>query len=186
MLDPWVGRIPWRRKWQPTPVFWPGEPHGQRSLADCSPWGCKESDTAECACGLTRTHTYMCKYIDSQAHPKPPKLESSGQPTLWLLCVPGKAFMDIITYVIIIFYDHVGIKTNIIQTFWNKSKHSIPRLRKGFCTLCIDRVGGSPRLRGSPLPSSGLRELCGPGRWCRRGRPVPVPALRELAASGLS
>ena len=30
----------------------------------------------------TRTHTYMCKYTDSQAHPKPPKLESSGQPTL--------------------------------------------------------------------------------------------------------
>jgi len=29
---------PWRRAWQPTPVFWPGESHGQRSLAGCSPW----------------------------------------------------------------------------------------------------------------------------------------------------
>ena len=29
----------WRREWQPTPVFLPGKPHGQRSLADCSPWG---------------------------------------------------------------------------------------------------------------------------------------------------
>ena len=38
-LDPWVGKIPWRRKWQPTPVFLPGESHGQRSLAGCSPWG---------------------------------------------------------------------------------------------------------------------------------------------------
>ena len=28
----------WRRKWQPTPIFWPGESHGQRSLAGCSPW----------------------------------------------------------------------------------------------------------------------------------------------------
>ena len=32
-FDPWVGKIPWRRKWQPTPVFFPGEFHGQRSLA---------------------------------------------------------------------------------------------------------------------------------------------------------
>ena len=33
----WVGKVPWRRKWQPTPVFLPGESHGQRSLADYSP-----------------------------------------------------------------------------------------------------------------------------------------------------
>ena len=43
-FDPWVGKIPWRRKQQPTPVFLPGESHGQRSLMDYSPWGCKESD----------------------------------------------------------------------------------------------------------------------------------------------
>jgi len=36
-LDPWVGKIPWRRAWQPTPVFLPGESHGQRSLASYSP-----------------------------------------------------------------------------------------------------------------------------------------------------
>ena len=41
-----LGKILWRRKWQPTPVFLPGEPHGQRSLAEY-PWGCKESDTTE-------------------------------------------------------------------------------------------------------------------------------------------
>ena len=40
-------RSSWRRKWQPTPVFLPGEPHGQRSLAAYSPKGCKESDTIE-------------------------------------------------------------------------------------------------------------------------------------------
>jgi len=43
--DPQVGKIPWRRAWQPTPVFLPGESHGQGSLAGYSPWGCKESDT---------------------------------------------------------------------------------------------------------------------------------------------
>ena len=42
-FDPWVRKIPWRRKWQPTPVFLPGESHGQRSLAVYSPWGCKET-----------------------------------------------------------------------------------------------------------------------------------------------
>ena len=40
-FDPWVRKIPWRRQWQPTPVFLPGESHGQRSLADYSPWGPK-------------------------------------------------------------------------------------------------------------------------------------------------
>ena len=38
-------RFPWRWEWQPTPVFLPGEFHGQRSLVDYSPWGHKESDT---------------------------------------------------------------------------------------------------------------------------------------------
>ena len=38
---------PWKRKWQPTPVFLPGESHGQRRLAGFSPRGCKESDTTE-------------------------------------------------------------------------------------------------------------------------------------------
>ena len=49
-----VGKIPWRRKWQPSPVFLPGESHGQRSLAGYSPWGCKESDATEHA----HTYTY--------------------------------------------------------------------------------------------------------------------------------
>ena len=46
-VDLWVRRIPWRRKWQPTPVFFPGESHGQRGLAGYSPWGHKESDPTE-------------------------------------------------------------------------------------------------------------------------------------------
>ena len=38
MFDPWVGKIPWRRKWQPTPAFLPGESQGWRSLVGYSPW----------------------------------------------------------------------------------------------------------------------------------------------------
>ena len=40
-FNPWVGKIPWRRKWQPTPVFLPGESHGHGSLVGYTPWGCK-------------------------------------------------------------------------------------------------------------------------------------------------
>ena len=46
-FNPWVGKIPWRRKWQATPVFLPGESHGQRSLGGYSPWGRTESDLTE-------------------------------------------------------------------------------------------------------------------------------------------
>ena len=46
-FDPWVGKIPWRRAWQPTPVFLPGESHGQRSLRGYSPWGRRELGTTE-------------------------------------------------------------------------------------------------------------------------------------------
>ena len=47
-FDPWVRKILWSRKWQPTPVFLPGKFHGQRSLEGCvQPMGCKESDTTE-------------------------------------------------------------------------------------------------------------------------------------------
>ena len=54
-FNPWVGKILWRRKWQSTSVFLPGAFHGQRSLADYSPRGCKELDTTEYA----RGHTHM-------------------------------------------------------------------------------------------------------------------------------
>ena len=46
-FSPWVRKIPWRRKWQPTPLFLPGESHGQRSLVGYSPWNHKESDRTE-------------------------------------------------------------------------------------------------------------------------------------------
>ena len=45
-FDPWVGKIPWRRKCQPTPAFLPRKSHRWRSLVGYSPWGLKESDMA--------------------------------------------------------------------------------------------------------------------------------------------
>ena len=62
-LDRWVGKISWRREWQPN-QFLPRESNGQRSLEGYSLWGCKESDMTEhvCACAHTHTHahTHTC------------------------------------------------------------------------------------------------------------------------------
>ena len=52
-FDPWVKQIPWRKKWQPTPVFLPEKSLGQRILVDYSPWSCKKSDTTEHTCTQT-------------------------------------------------------------------------------------------------------------------------------------
>jgi len=57
-LDSWVGKIPWRRKWQSTPALLPGKSHGQRSLIGYSPWGHKESDRTE------RLHFHFLILID--------------------------------------------------------------------------------------------------------------------------
>ena len=46
-FNPWVGKIRWRRKWHPIPVFLPGESHGQRTQVGCSPQGRKKLDTTE-------------------------------------------------------------------------------------------------------------------------------------------
>ena len=58
-FNPWVRNIPWRRKWKPTPVFLPGEFHGQRSLMGYSPWGRKESDMTEL---LNKNHNIICEF----------------------------------------------------------------------------------------------------------------------------
>ena len=57
-FDPWVRKTPWRSKWQPTPVFLPGESHGQRSLAGYSSWGRKELDMTE---HMSHTHREKLK-----------------------------------------------------------------------------------------------------------------------------
>ena len=54
-FDPWVGKIPWKRKRQPAPGVLPGKSNRERNLADYSPWGCKELDTTEHACAHWRT-----------------------------------------------------------------------------------------------------------------------------------
>ena len=58
-FNPCIRKIPWSRKWQPTPVFLPGKSHGQTSLEGYSPWGRKESNMTEHA----HTHTFLMPII---------------------------------------------------------------------------------------------------------------------------
>ena len=58
-FNPWVKKIPWSRRWQPTPVYLPGKFHRQRSLAGHSPWGHKESDMTGWAHARAHTHTFL-------------------------------------------------------------------------------------------------------------------------------
>ena len=59
-FDPWVRKILWRRKWQPTPVFLPGRSHGRSSLAGYRPWGCKSQTQLS---GWAHTRSYRILYV---------------------------------------------------------------------------------------------------------------------------
>ena len=80
-FDPWVGKIPERRQWQPTPVVLPGKSHGQRSLAGYSPWGHKESDTTTTRGKHSGKFPKAPRELDSQGpgywDPSPPTSLSS-------------------------------------------------------------------------------------------------------------
>ena len=59
-FSPWIRKIPWKRKWQPTPVCLPGKSHRQRSLVSYSPWGHKESDMTEQLSTHRHMHSSSC------------------------------------------------------------------------------------------------------------------------------
>ena len=69
-FDPWFGKIPWRGKWQPAPVFLPGELHGQRNLAGYSPWGCKQPAMTE-ATYIAHIYSFASAFPNSQPTPSP-------------------------------------------------------------------------------------------------------------------
>jgi len=73
-FNPWVGKIPWRRKWQPTPVILSGESHGQRSPVGYSPKGCcEELDMTETEhrtkiCSICRQNFQLCQKYNPSSH----------------------------------------------------------------------------------------------------------------------
>ena len=100
----WVGKIPWRRKWQPTPVFLPGKAHGQRSLEVCGLWGCKELDTTEqlsiCARACTHTHTHThTQYVpwlrEKACHPAHVRTEEIACARIKETTIPVLALLEI-------------------------------------------------------------------------------------------
>ena len=64
-FDPWIGKSPWRRKRQPTPVFSPIKSHGQRSLVGYSPWGGKELDTSSTHTTWGMNQPYLHRFFKS-------------------------------------------------------------------------------------------------------------------------
>ena len=106
-FDHWVGKITWRRKWQPTPIFLPGESHGQRSLVGDSPWGRKKSDTTEqlsmhvCTFVNRPLKTLLIKVVSQLESPPSPPLEFQsheikayllfGKGCLLVFCLKSKA-----------------------------------------------------------------------------------------------
>ena len=107
---PWVGKISWRREWLPTPVSLPGESHGQGSLVDYSPWGCRESDTTD-RLTLSLHLGFRCpswQRLESAINRAPWKSHSSATPVFqvltpllvagfWLL---SRAFRHLFTLVV--------------------------------------------------------------------------------------
>ena len=73
-FNSWVQNVLWSRKWQPTPVFLPGNSPGQRRLVGYSPWACKESDMTE----HTHTHTFLPPFLEAHI---PQKLLDWTAPT---------------------------------------------------------------------------------------------------------
>ena len=73
-FNPWFGKIPWGRKWQPIQVFLPGKFHGQRSLAGYSPWGYKELDMTE---QLSMLQHVQGRRLKRQCFPSEHKVKSS-------------------------------------------------------------------------------------------------------------
>ena len=92
-MIPGLGRFPWRRAWQPTPLFLPGEFHGQRSLVGYSPWAHKESDTTErlelshsCGDGLiAKSCLTLVTPMDCSLPGSSPMTAYSDVVTVWLL-----------------------------------------------------------------------------------------------------
>ena len=86
-FNAWIRKIPWRRAWQPIPVFLPGKLHGQRSLAGYSVWGCTELDSIEQHTHTTHIYTHTT-HIPHHTHTTPHTYHTTHTHTLTLFRKP--------------------------------------------------------------------------------------------------
>jgi len=95
----WVGKIPWSRNWQPTPVILPEKFHGQRSLVGYSPWDRKELDVTEhirTFCIYPYLYMYLCLWTcENYVHTQP--MRNSAELALELPCCRAGKLMHLIT-----------------------------------------------------------------------------------------
>ena len=103
-FHPWVRKIPWRRAWQPTPLFLLGESHGQKSLVGYSPWGHKELDMTEAT-----THTGR------------PRVRKSG-----IFCLPTVAVSTSLC-------SSLRLSKAQVPHIWNRNKSADPACLPGLC-----------------------------------------------------
>ena len=114
-FDSWVGKIPLRRKWLPTPVFLPGEACEQRSLVGCSPQHHKELDTEWLS---VHTHTHM-----NFTFKKEPETSKTNICQLCLNFLKRKDYKSILNSLIIYMLKCLRVKvTDVYNSLWNASK----------------------------------------------------------------
>ena len=108
-FDPWVGTIPWRRKWQPTPVFLPGKSHGQRSLSGYSSWCHKrvrhDLVTKQQSKFTKNRDNFICVHQSFQNHM-----------ASYLFLGPHISFFSLSTFHGHLWYDQVQLKSGSVQT----------------------------------------------------------------------
>ena len=154
LFNPWVRKIPWRRKWQPTPVLLPGKFHGQRSLVGYSPWNRKESDTTE------RLHSLklglQCSEVIEQ-------LTEIGLHKIWQWWVREFGFWHIDFEVSVGKQSEDGLRQLQTQP-WNDDFLSSRKLKTRWIDLGINSINGGEG-DGTPLQYSCLENPADGGAW---------------------
>ena len=150
-FDPWVGKIPWWKKWQLILVFLLGEPHGQRTLVGYRPWGHKDSDMAEHLTAFSIRTQEACKKA-RRAEPQD-EPEAGAQPLPCLSCVLRRV------------HSHSrmsrspGIHQNLLKTLWTPPHFQILLLKFLFifffaCHLTTDYLPAFSSVQFSHLVMS--------------------------------
>ena len=136
-FNPWVRQIPWKREWLPTPVFLPGDFHGQRSLAGPGPWGHTESDTTEHAHTYPTSHIYsFCFGFFRQ--------ESCLSTFISMISSPENTYSSLLNPPLF------GLVESVyLPLAWDRVAAAAAKSLQSCPTLC-DPIDGSPP--GSPIP----------------------------------
>ena len=145
-FNPWVWKIPWRRKWQPTPVFLPGEFYGQRNLAGYSPWSCKESDTTQ---WLTHYQEKMRRWIPTLVFMWESQMPNPINVTLFvpnsLQCLLSQVPSSQMDRALVLAKNHLSDAWNWFIPFRN-SKCKISSVAQSCPTLCDPMDCSTPGL----------------------------------------